>query len=108
MTLAVARFVNLALLATVFAVVAGTRIAVSPISKTLAPVPYATFQQASVKLLGPVMQPLMIAALIAPVAVLALLGEIGTPPFWLTAVGLAGVVAVVATTVMGNLPLNRE
>lgn len=108
MALAAARFVNLALLAAVFAVVAGTRLAVSPIVKTLAPVPYATYQQTSVKLLGPVMQPLLVACVISPVTVLVLLGEVGTARFWLTALGLAGVVAVVATTIMGNLPLDRE
>ena len=111
LSLAAARFVNLAVLSALFAVLVGTRVALSPVMKKLAPVPWATVQQGTIATLGRPMPLVMVAAVLSPLPVLVLLaagGERGGARFWLTAGGMACTIAVVASTLLGNVPLNKE
>lgn len=108
---AVASFVNLLALSVLFALLAGTRLALSPVMRKLPPVPWATVQQGLVRTLGRPVPVATAVAGIAPLPVLALLassGELGGPRFWLTAAGMACTIAVGAATIIASVPLDRE
>lgn len=109
MALKVARFANLSLSMLVVAILLGTRLAFSPTMKSLPATEYVRVQQSVNATLGPLMPVFMVLAVLSVIPVLALLiRDRRSPDFALTLAGALCFVALTATTLVFNVPINAQ
>ena len=101
-------FVALMLSALSTGVFVGTRTSLGPSVETFSARTYVEVQQATIRNLRPVMGPLLPAAVLANLAVLAVPRSTDRTTFALNLAGLAGQSAALALTVAIELPINAR
>lgn len=86
----------------------GSKVAVHPALETLIPSARSAAEQALYRRYGRVMPALMTLAIATGVCALPLLGDRRSAAYRLTAAGTACQTAMLAITLVGNIPLNRR
>jgi hypothetical protein len=106
--LSLARWSNLYISALTTAVFFGTRVALSPSSRSFSGPVYVAVQQATIRNLYPVMGVLMPASMVSHGVVLLLLRHRRTRLFWTTAISLVMTLGGAVSTLRGNFPINDQ